>query len=160
MINVGDKTNPAITPLQDQRKCTRQSPCKKKGWPICDIPRSETHHTQDLTEAVGNLPSTKVSRRPSTPPDHIFSILAEQLQQAIQNKEMNELEDLLEEYRLLGRTCTDYFKYDHTEILGLLKTAQKLITPFTRSSPTPTAQQPQQHHQPQPIGHRSTNLEI
>ena len=128
MIEVEDETNPVITPLQVQRKCTRQSSCNEKGCPICDIPGSETYHIRDLTEALGNVPSPKVSTRPSATPDHIFSILAEQFQQAIQDKEMDELEDLLEQYGLLGRTCTNYLKYDRTKIRDLLKTTQKLTT--------------------------------
>ena len=102
----------------------------------------------------------KVYTRPSAPPDHIFSILAEQFHQAIQDKEMDELEDLLKQYRLFRRTCTDYLKYDGTEIRDLLKTAQKLTTSFTCSSPTPNAQQLQQYHQPQTIGLKTPRMEI
>ena len=96
---------------------------------------------------------------PKFPPDHIFSILAEQFQQAIQDKEMDELEDLLEQYQLFGRTCTNYLKYDHTKIRDLLKNTQKLTTSFTHSSPTPIAQQLQQYHQPQTIGLKTPRME-
>ena len=89
-----------MTSQQEQRKCNWQTPCNEKVCPICDIPGSETRHIRDLTEALGNIPSPKLSTRPSAPPDHIFSILAEQFQQAIQNKQMNELEDLLKQYQL------------------------------------------------------------
>ena len=63
MLNVEDETYPAITPLQDQRKCTRQTPCNEKGYPICGIPGSETRHIWDLAEALGNIPSPKISTR-------------------------------------------------------------------------------------------------
>ena len=72
---------------------------------------------------------------------------------------MDELEDLLEQYRLYGRTCTNYLKYDYTKIRDLLKIIQKLTTSFTHSSPTSTAQQPQQHHQPQTIGLKTPRME-
>ena len=97
MINVKDETNSAFTPVQDQGKCTRQSSCNKTGCPICDRPRSKTHHVRNLSKALGNSPSPKVSTRPSAPPNRIFFSLTEQLQQAIQDIEMDELADLLEQ---------------------------------------------------------------
>ena len=72
---------------------------------------------------------------------------------------MDELEDLLEQYQLFGRTCTNYLKYDHTKIRDLLKNTQKLTTSFTHSSPTPIAQQLQQYHQPQTIGLKTPRME-
>ena len=98
MTKVEEETNPVITPLQDQSICTRNSLCKAAGCQICTTPESETHHVRDLSKDLEDTSNPKVSTRPSAPNGHIFSILKEQLQQAIQNKEMDELEDLLEHY--------------------------------------------------------------
>ena len=63
------------------------------------------------------------------------------------------------QYRLFGRTCTNYLKYDRAKIRDLLKTVQKLTISLTRFPPTPTAQQPPQHHQPQTIGLKRPRME-
>ena len=146
MTDVEDETNLVITPLQNQRKCTRNSLCNAAGCQICTTPGSKTHHVQDLYKALEGTSNPKVSTRPSAPTKLIFSILKEQLQQAIQDKDMDELEDLLEQYRLFGRTCPDYLKYDHAELCDLLKTTQKLTSSTTQPLPNPTAQQPQHLH--------------
>ena len=65
------------------------------------LPGSETHHVWDLTQALGATPNPKVSTRPTALPDHIFSVLMEQFQQAIFDKRMNKLEDLLKQYLFL-----------------------------------------------------------
>ena len=159
MTDVDDETNSVIAPLQDQRKCTRNSLCKATGFQIYATPRSETRHVRDLSEDLEDTSNPKVSTKPSAPTDHNFYILKEQLQQAIQDKEMDELEELLEQYWLFGRTCPDVLKCAHAELQDLLKTTQKLTASTTQPPPNPTAQQPQYLHQPQTIGLKTPRME-
>ena len=83
MTNVYDETNPAVTPLHDQRKYTRNSLCKAAGCQICATPGSETHHVWDLTKSLENTSSPKGSYKPSAPPGHIISDLVDYVQEAI-----------------------------------------------------------------------------
>ena len=159
MLDVEDETNPVITPLQDQRICTRQSPCNEKECPICDIPGSEIHHTQDLTEALGNTPSPKVPKpEPPAPPDHIISDLVDDFQLAIFNNNIGILEITLNQLKLASNTCIDFSKFDRPELFSLMNTTKNIIASTTQP-PTPTAQQPKQHHQPQTTGLKTPRME-
>ena len=95
MTNVDVETNPAVTPLQDQRTCTRNSLCKAAGCQICAIPGSETHHVPDLTDSLENTSSPKGSNKPSAPPGRIISDLVDEFQEAISSNNLDILEATL-----------------------------------------------------------------
>ena len=147
MIDVEDETNPVITPLQDQRICTRQSPCNEKECPICDIPGSETHHIQDLTEAWVTHPAPKFPNLgPPAPLNHIIHKLVDGFHEAIDSNDISGIKLVLNRLIITGTTCTNFQKYNHTELTSLKITAEKILASTIQPSPTPIAQQPQQHH--------------
>ena len=162
MTNVDDEKDPAVTPLQDQRTCTRNSLCKAAGCQICATPGSETHHVRDLTDSLENTSSPKVSNKPSAPPGHIIPDLVDEFQEAISSNDLDILEATLNLFNLATKTCTDFIKYDCSELYKLMKTAKKMTAPSFQTPPTPTGQQPQQLPQPpkpQTIGLKTPRME-
>ena len=149
MTNFDDETDPAVTPLQDQRTCTRNSLCKAARCQLCTTPLSETNHVRDLTNSLENTYSPKVSNKPSAPPGHIISDLVDEFQEAISSKDLDILEATLNLFNLATKTCTDFIKYDHSELYKLMKTAKKMTALSFQTPHTPTVQPTQklpQHH--------------
>ena len=151
MTNVENETDPAVTPLQDQRTCTRNSLCKAAGCQICATPGSETHHVWDLTKSLENTSSPKGSYKPSAPAGHIISDLVDEFQEAISSNDLDILEAILNLFNLATKTYTDFIKYDHSKLYNLMKTDKKMTASSYQKPRTPFVQESQQLPQlPQP----------
>ena len=84
-----DAALPASTPQdEDSRSCTRQT-CRKANCSTCSESTPGTHHVRDLTQELETTPPPKKFSKPPAPPDHIFSIFAEDLQQAVIDNKLN-----------------------------------------------------------------------
>ena len=71
-------------------------------------------------------PPPKKFSRPHAPPDHIFSTFSEELQQAIINNNLEEIQDLLQDFKIHVLTHPDYFKFDGSELNKHLKIAREI----------------------------------
>ena len=96
------------------RSCTRQTSCKKANCPICSKPTPGTQNIRDLTQELETTPPPKKLSKPPAPPNHIFSTLTEELKQALLDEEAEDVEALLTQYDLFGKTCPDFLKFDRT----------------------------------------------
>ena len=67
----------------------------------------------------GISPNSKTQTQSTTPPDHIISLLMEQLQQALLDNDLVDLEAILDQFNLYGKTCQDYLKFDCSELTKL-----------------------------------------
>ena len=85
----------------------------------------------------GISPNSKTQTQATTPPDHIISLLMEQLQQALLDNALVDLEGLLDQFNLYRKTSQDYLKYNHTDLLECVITALKLTAPPTQHPHTP-----------------------
>ena len=90
MINIEDETNPAITPLQDKRKYTRQSSCNDTGCPIgwhsIDYSEEPAPTTSSMT-VPKSVTSSRLSRNwPSHSPVSLQLLLPNNLRSIINLK--------------------------------------------------------------------------
>ena len=76
----------------------------------------------------------------SSPPDHIISSIIVELQQAILDGDLDEIEILLTKFNLYKNTSLDLLKYDHSELSKTLKITRKFIEPKSQPTPTPATQ--------------------
>ena len=146
----------------DQITCTRNSLCKAAGYKICSTPGSETTHVRDLTNYLENTSSPKVSNKPLATPGHKISDLVNEFQEAISSNDLDILEATLNLFNLATKTCTDFIKYDHSELYKLMKTAKNMTALSFQTPPTPTSQQSQllpQSPKPQTIGLKTPRME-
>ena len=120
----------------------------------------ETHHIWDLTEAMGNTPSPNVpKRKPLAPLNHIIHNLVEGFQEAIHSNDISGIKHVLDQLILARTTCTDFLKYNRTELTSLKITVEKMVASTIQPPPASFAQQPQQHHQSQTIGLKTPRME-
>ena len=118
-----DAAPPASTPQDGtSRSCTRQTPCKKANCPSCCKPITENHHVQDVSQ-------------------DIFSTLMEEFKQAFLDDKTEDIKAILNQYDLFGTTCPDFFKFDRTGLMKLVKTAHASIKPKSQPTPTPAVKQ-------------------
>ena len=134
---------PATTPQDDQR-CTRTTGCQKTECLVCHPPGTGTNHVRNLSQELGTTPTPKKTK-PTAPADHIFSILTEEFEQAFMDNDTVEIEGILTQYDLFGKTCPDYLKYDRSALNKLVLTARELHKGRDNSQPatTPTPPTPQ-----------------
>ena len=147
MINVEDKTNLASTPLQDQRQCTRNSLCKAAGCQVCAIPGGETYYVWDLTNFLEETTNPKVPKpKPPAPLDHIIHDLVEGFQEGMDSNDISGIKLVLDQLILAGTTCTDFLKYNLTELTSLKITTEKMVASIIQPPFNSIVQQPQHIH--------------
>ena len=134
-FSMADDGSLTETPIPSQPKCTRMSPCSKADCPFCNGPASN-HHVRDLTKDLETTPTPKKLSKPPAPPNHIFSTLTEEFKQALLDEEAEDVEALLTQYDLFGKTCPDFLKFDRTMLMKLVLTGRKLHK--GRDNPQPT----------------------
>ena len=134
-----------ITSLQIRGNGTRQVSCNATGCPICTIPGSETHHAQDLTKDLENKSNSKGPKpKSSAPLDHIIHHLVGSFRDAIDSKDVSGIKLVIEQLSLAGTTCTNFLKYNITELTSLNITAEKIHASTIHPPPTPSIQQTHQ----------------
>ena len=165
MDNTGkDGSFPEVKTPQDDQRCTRLTGCKKAECLTCNKSGTGTHHVQDLSQELegtvthidrelsqelGTTPPPKKTTKPPAPPNHIFSSITADLQQAFLDDDLDEIQTLLTFFDLYVRTSLDIVKYDRSELTKALKIACKFIEPGTQppsvpaTTPTPPPPNPQ-----------------
>ena len=96
-----------------------------------------THNDQELSLELGTTPPSKKTTKPSAPPDHILSSLTADLQQAVLDDDLEEIQILLTFFDLRVRASSEIVKYDRSEPTKTLKTVRILIEPGTQPPPHP-----------------------
>ena len=102
---------PATTP-QGKQRCTRLTDCQKAECLTCNQSGTGTNHVQDLSQELGTTPPPKKTFKPPAPADHVISILKEEFEQAFLDDVAEDVETLLIQYDLFGKTCPDILKLD------------------------------------------------
>ena len=67
----------------------------------------------------------------------------EEFKQALLAEEAEDVEALLTQYDLFGKTCPDFLKFDCTMLMKLVKTARTSFKTKTQSDPVPTPHPPE-----------------
>ena len=137
MTETKEDTAPPASIPQDEtsRSCTRQTQCKQANCPGCSTPIIGNNHVRDLSQKMNTTPPPKRLTKPPAPPDHIISSISEDFQQAFIDNELDQIQDLLEAYKLHVVPHPDYLKFNLSELNKHLKTARNL----TKPPPTPAS---------------------
>ena len=114
---------PATTP-QEGPKCLSHSPCIQPACLTCFPSTTGDHHEQDLPQ----------TNKPTAPPDHIISTISEDFQQDFINNNLDEIQDLLEAFKLHVQTNPDYIKFDRTKLTKYVNTARQLTESFKKTT--------------------------
>ena len=122
--------------LTETPKCTRTSPCSKADCLFCNGPASY-HHVRDLANDLETTPTPKQFSKPTAPPDHFISTFTEEFQQALLGGIMEDIQVVLMFYDLQVTTCTDFFKFDRTQLMNLVQTSRELHKGRDDPQPTP-----------------------
>ena len=122
--------------LTETPRCTRKSPCSKADCPFCNRPASY-HHVHDLANDLGTTPTPKNSSKPTAPPDHFITTFTEEFQQTLLTNNPEDIQTVLMFYDLQLPTCTDFFKYDRTEINKLNHDARQLLANLSKPTAPP-----------------------
>ena len=104
-------------------------------------------------------PAPKFLNQTSCPTQPHHHNLVDRFQEAIDSNDISGIKLVLDQPILTGTTCTDFLKYNRTELTSLKITAEKIVASTIQPPPTPIAQQPQQHHQPQTFGLKTPRME-
>ena len=129
--------------LTETPRCTRMSPCSEADCLVCNGPASD-HHVRNLNSDLETTPIPKKSPKPLAPPNHILSTLTEEFKQALIDEQAEDVDILLTQYDLFGKTCPDVLTFDRTELVKLVRTARELHKGRVAPQPNP-------HHPPPPF---------
>ena len=140
VFSVTDDGRPTETP-----RCTRTSLCSREGCLVCEELTSD-HHVRNLNNDLDVTPTPKTSSRPLAPPEHNFSFFTEAFKQALTDEQAENIDMLLTQYDLFGKTCPDGFKYDCTELMKLVQTARELHKGRVAPQPNPNPPPPLQNY--------------
>ena len=142
-----------VTPHQEnQRVCTRSSPCLQQGCLLCYAPPSHVRNL-DVDLNSSNASSSSPSKPlPQPPDDHPIALLTFAFQNAIQTNDIDELEAVTHLYTNSLNTNLDFIKYDRSTLNSLRLAAKKLLTSHiavnTPLPSTPPNRQTSDQHNP------------
>ena len=89
----------------------------------------------------------------------------EGLKQVLLDNDLVDLEAILDQFNLYGKTCQDYLKFDCSELTKPVKISCKLTTPENKTTPTPALQKNRPYvnwssnHQPETTQTATVELE-
>jgi len=118
-----------VTPHQEnQRVCTRSSPCLQQGCLLCYAPPSHVRNLDVDLNSSNASSSTPSKPLPQPPDDHPIALLTFAFQNAIQTNDIDELEAVTHLYTNSLQTNMDFIKYDRSTLNSLRLAAKKLLT--------------------------------
>ena len=132
----------SATPLQEpQKTCTRNTPCLLQGCMIC---RTPTNHVRNLDDALGTTEDASASPSSNAhlqPPVHnTIRILTNAFLQAIQQRNINHLSSLVNQYKHKLDTDLELFEHDLSVLDAYNSTAKDIINSHTAlSTPLPSS---------------------
>ena len=142
--------NPETPHQESQRTCTRNSPCRLQGCPICCTPTNHVRNLEgELSSSEAIPPSPTDEDLPQPPHDHFLQRITLKYKRAIQKKNLQMLETLNSKFIQYISNNEDYFNYNvsdletcHDTAIDLLKSEPNPVTTTTNTNPN--------HHQPTP----------